>query len=64
MFSPVMKKLLVEIWYTTYIYKNNFKNSALVNANMNLPAIGHGNKICGGEQAVKEIKASRLLSSN
>lgn len=48
-----------------HIYsENNFFNSALVNANMNLPAIWHGNKICGGKQAVKEIKASRLLPSN
>ena len=44
--------------------KNSKNYSPLVIANMNLPAIWHGNKICGGKQAVKEIKASRLLSSN
>ena len=47
-----------------HIFKNNKNYSVLVTANMNLPAIRHGNKICGGKQTVKEIKASRLLSSN
>lgn len=45
-----------------HIFKNNKNYSAIVNKN--LPAIWHGNKISGGKQTVKEIEASRLLSSN
>lgn len=59
---PCNKKLISEVLIYHILKNKNY--SALVIADMNLPAIWHGNKICGGKQAVKEIKASRLLSSN